>query len=141
MNTTTTPLAEKPKRSAIERVIVQGGIALSLIIIAMEGRAYLRVNSIQGKLTSVLEKAESGEQRFTREVADQIFEGKKPDESIVVPVAVGEERYDIYNFPGLLKNRSLCLHYTVHGKGQDEGQPDVLEVLNVVPEAVVALRK
>lgn len=126
----------KKKRSRIERIIVQGGIAVMLALVAVEGWAYLRMNLAHGQLMSELRRAESDDHRITKEMVGKILGGRQPDESVPIKVAVGEERYDLYYFSGLLKTRELCVHYGVQGKFQ--GEPEVIEVTSVIPDEVLA---
>ena len=131
----------RPKRSVIERVIVQGSIAVMLVIVAAEGWAYFRLNSVHGALMAEVKKAEATDYRITKKDVDKIFGGRTPDSSVSIKVAAsGVERYDLYYFNGLLKKRELCVRYGVAGMGpggSGEGEPEVVEVSSVVPDVVL----
>lgn len=135
--------AAKPKRSTAERVIVQGGIAVLLVLVTIEGWAYLQMSMAHSKLTAELKKAEAGDHKVTRETVDQILGGRAPDDTKTrKAIATGDERYDIYYFKGLLKRRELCVHYGVQGKKGAEGvvsEPEVVEVTTMIPDEILAL--
>lgn len=137
--TPTTPApTTKPKRSTVERVIVQGGILIMLVIVSIEAWSYVRLTLAHRGLISELERAESTDHRISKEAVTKILGGKQPDDSFNVKAAVGEERYDLYYFSGLLKQRELCVHYSVQGK--TGGEPEVVEVMSVVPDEILALK-
>lgn len=127
----------RPKRSTVERIIVQGGIALLLVIVAIEGAAYLRHHLAHARLMAEIEKAEDTDHRITADVVRQIVGDRAPDMSKDVKAPVGEERYDVYYYDGLLKRRELCIHYGVAGGGEGS-QAEVVEVTTIIPDEVLA---
>jgi hypothetical protein len=129
----------KPTRSKTERIIVQGGIAVLLVIVAIEGTSYLRQSYAHSRLMAEFEKAEATDHHITNAVVRQIVGDREPDISKVVPATVGEERYDVYFYDGLLKRRELCVHYGIQGFDSGPGsEPEVVEVTTHVPEEVLA---
>ena len=131
---TSTPLA-KPKAMTPERLIVRLLIGGLFVVMAIELFAYSRLLFVHYQLSGQLQKAEQENHRITQEVIDKIFSQRKPDETKNVKVAVGTERYDIYYFWGLLKERPLCVHYGVEGL---HSQPEVIEVTTIIPDEVLA---
>lgn len=127
----------KPKRSTVERVIVQGGIAVLLVIVAIEGSAYLRHHRAHTKLMAEFEKAEETDHRITAAVVRSIVGDRAPDMSKNVRAPVGEERYDVYYYDGLIKRRELCIRYGVAGSGAGS-EPEVVEVTTIIPDEVLA---
>jgi len=107
-----------------------------LAVVAIEGWAYLRMNLAHGQLMAEIRRAESDDHKITKDIVNKILGGRAPDDSVAIKVAVGEERYDLYYFSGLLKTRELCIHYGVQGKFQ--GDPEVVEVTSVIPDEVLA---
>lgn len=131
------PSAGKPKRSVIERVIVQGGICVLLVVVAIEGLSYFQMKSMHTKLTAELSKAETSDYKVTKEVVDRILQ-RTPDESKTrKAIGTGEERYDIYYFKGLLKQREICVHYGVQGTEGVKTEPEVVEVTTIIPDEIL----
>lgn len=130
---------EKPRRSTAERILVQGGIAVLLVILAIEATSYIRHSRAHSKLMAEIQKAEEGDHRITRDIVQQIIGDRPPDMTTTRKVAVGEERYDVYYFDGLLKRRELCIHYGVQGAASEPGsEPEVIEVTTIVPDEILA---
>jgi hypothetical protein len=125
----------KPARSKLERLLVQGGIAILLVLLVVEGWCYFQMNRVHSRLLTELKKAESTDHKVTPEVVDTILGGRKPDLSKTVKLAAGEERYDVYYFAGLLKTRELCLHFGVPGM---KANPEVIEVMTIIPDEILA---
>ncbi|MBL8851320.1 MAG: hypothetical protein JNG89_16680 [Planctomycetaceae bacterium] len=115
-----------PARSTL---ISRGVIILLLIVLAVEAIAYGRVTSAYHQVWTELQAGERQNQVVTGERIAELL-GREPDESIRVNAAVGEERYDVYRFGGLLKRRELYVHFGVQGR-QDE--PEVVDVLMSAP--------
>jgi hypothetical protein len=129
----------KPKRSPVERVIVQGGIVAGLILLGIEGWPYMQMKLAHAKLTAEMSKAELDiNSKFTKDTVDQLL-GRKPDDTKTRKAPNGEERYDIYYFNGLLKTRELCVHYGVQGMLEDKSAPEVMEVTTHIPDELLAL--
>ncbi len=125
--------AARPKRSPVERAIVWGGIGILAIVVGIEGTAHLAFTGALNGLMAEMEKAENAEKgnyHVTKATVDAVLKGRAPDRSKTVKRALGEERYDLYIFKGLLKERTLSLHYGVQGV---LGEPEVLEVSQAVP--------
>ena len=126
---TSTPA--KPKLS-LGRII----IGILLVVMLIELVAHFRLTLVNNKLSGELAKAEQEKDyQLTKSVVDQIFGNRQPDESKSAKVSVGEERYDIYYFWGLLKQRTLCLQYGVAGKNSE---PEVIMVHPNIPDEVLA---
>lgn len=123
-----TPPASKP--ASKDRLFVRSLIGALLIVLSIEAVAYIRSTSTHRQLLNELQKGERESRGTTRERIDAIV-GRPPDENHVVKAAVGEGRYDVYYFGGLLKRRELCVHYGVSGI---KAEPEVIDVLTVVPE-------
>lgn len=124
----------KPRSSRVGRIV----IAILLLVLAIEGFAAGRVYLAKSRLTGELARAEAENHIVTREEVKALLGGREPDVSRRIKVAVGEELYDLYYFRGLLKQRVLCVHYGVEGtQDVDESQREMMEVLTVVPEAVL----
>lgn len=134
--------AAKPARSTAERVIVQGGIGVLLVLVAIEGWSYARMNWAHAQLSEELQKAEASGHKVARDTVDKIFGGRSPDESKTKQaIATGEERYDLYYFNSPLKKRVLCVHYGIEGLKGVEGvvtEPEVIEVTTMIPDEILA---
>lgn len=128
-------VSNSQRKISVERIAVRCLIGGLLLVLAIEGASWLRVMTARMRLSSELQKAEISDYRITRARVDQLMGGRPPDESRVVKVPVGEERYDLYYFLGLLKRRELCVHYGVPGL---ESEPEVIEVTTIVPDEVLA---
>jgi len=129
----------KPRRSTIERIVVQGGIGILLVIVAIESVAYLRHSIAHSRLMSAFQKAEEEDYRITRTVVHDIVGDRAPDMTKVLPATVGEEQYDVYFYDGLLKRRELCIHYGIQGASSQPGsEPEVIEVTTIIPDEVLA---
>lgn len=122
-------------RSQLERVIVQGGIAILLLILAIEAWAYGHMYRAHSLLLAELRKAETSDHHVTPETVSSILGNRQPSQSKSVRLATGEERYDVYHFAGLLKTRELCVHYGVPGV---KGNPEVVEVTTIIPDEILA---
>lgn len=127
-----TPAVKKPAHK--DRLLVRGLIGVLLVILVIELAAYGRVMLVHWQLTSELRKAEMQHHIITRDRVDSIFK-RLPDEKHMVKAPVGEERYDIYYFSGLLKRRELCVHYGIQGMLEE---PEVIEVTTIIPDEVLA---
>ena len=133
---TVAPATPAPvKKMSLERIAVRSLIGALLVLLAIEGVSWLRVMAARMTLVTELQKAEQSDHRITRERVDQLLGGRQPLESKTVKVTVGEERYDIYYYPGLLKRRELCVHYGVPGL---KSEPEVIEVTTILPDEVLA---
>jgi hypothetical protein len=53
----------------------------------------------------------------------------------MVKVPVGEERFDVYYFDGLLKRRELWVHYGIEGLNSAR---EVVETSIITPEEVLS---
>jgi hypothetical protein len=126
--------AAKPRTSWLGRII----IGLLLIVLAFEAVSFLRVKAAEKKLGQALAQAEAANQEVTRESVKGMLDGREPDATRRRKAAVGEELYDIYYFPGILKRRVLCVHYGVRGENDpDDMQRDMMEVMPIVPEEIL----
>jgi hypothetical protein len=123
----------KPTRSMTERVIVQGGIVILLIILGLELRAHSVWSSAQLKLTTALKKAEDANEHMNEEDVKTVFNGRVPDDTKATKRLGAQEKFDVYNYPGIIARRVLCVHYGNNGIG---GPLEVLEVLHYLPEAM-----
>ncbi len=132
--TTSQPAPAKPKRSRVERVLVQGGIGVLLILVVIEGISYSRMLLAHTQLLAELKKAETQDYRLTGDKVRKILGGRTPDWDKVKRAHGTEERYEVYYFSGLLKQRELCVHYSAAGKKND---PEVMEVTTVIPEELL----
>ena len=126
--------ATKPG-SKIERVLVRGGIAILLGIVAIEGWAYWQMYRAHSLLLAELRKAETTDHHLTPETVKSILGSRQPSLTRSVKLATGEERYDVYHFAGLLKTRELCVHYGVPGV---KANPEVVEVTTMLPDEILA---
>jgi hypothetical protein len=127
--------ASRPTRSKIERAIVWGVIALGVAVVAIEGAYYLSYKRAHFAIQSELKKAEATDYRITEDKVREILGSRTPDISKEVEVMeAASERYDIYVFEGLLKDRTLCVHYGVAGVAE---QPEVIEVTSIIPDEVL----
>jgi hypothetical protein len=108
-------------------------IGALLIVLVIEAVAYGRITSAHRQLLSELQAGERQSHLVTRERIDAVV-GRQPDETIVVKAPVGEERYDVYHFGGLLKRRKLYVHYGVQGV---KDEPEVVDVLMTPPDEVL----
>ncbi|MDB5338814.1 MAG: hypothetical protein JWN70_4433 [Planctomycetaceae bacterium] len=122
-------------RFNLERVLVRGGIAVLLGILAIEGWAYFQMNRAHSRLLAELRKAETTDYQVTPEVVKSILGSRQPNLTKMVKLATGEERYDVYYFVGLLKTRELCVHYGVPGL---KANPEVVEVTTILPDEILA---
>jgi len=125
----------KPKRSMAERIVVQGGIAVLLIVVAFEGFSHFCMTSAFGKLTSAVKASETSGAKVTKEVIDKLMGGKKPDKTLPKKASAGTERYDIYYYKGPIKKRVLCVHYGIQGK--DGSAPEVINVSALLPDEII----
>jgi hypothetical protein len=121
---------KKPK-SMIVKVI----IGLLLVLMLIELVAHLRLLNAHRQLMAEVQRSENENQLVTRAVVDRILGNRTPDESKSVKAAAGDERYDIYYFWGLLKQRPLCVHYGVAGL---KSEPELVEVITHIPDEVLA---
>ncbi|MEZ6033623.1 MAG: hypothetical protein R3C17_11055 [Planctomycetaceae bacterium] len=129
---TGTPSTPAKPKLTFGRII----IGILFVVMLIELVAHFRLTVVNNKLSAELAKAEQEKDyQLTKSTVDQIFGNRQPDESKSVKVAVGEERYDIYYFWGLLKQRTLCLQYGVAGKNSE---PEVIMVHPNIPDEVLA---
>lgn len=126
--------SKKPKTSLIGRIV----IGILLVVLAIEGFAFLRVTWAKSKVTRELQKAEAEKYELTRNDVKGLLGGREPDLSKQVGANIGDELYDIYYFSGILKRRVLCLHYGVEGQEDTQGADrELIGVMSVVPEAAL----
>jgi hypothetical protein len=118
-----------------KRIIVRVVIGLLLTVMVIEGISYGRVFAIHRQLSSLLQKAETENYQINRKKIDEILNNQQPSLSKTVKVPVGDERYDVYQFWGLLKQRQLCVHYGVAGR---QSEPEVIEITSIIPDEVLA---
>lgn len=132
----------KPKTSPVGRIV----IGVLLLVVAVEAIAHFRVTWTKSRLTDELAKSEQSDYRANRETVNQILGDREPDLTKLVQAHVGNELYDVYYFNGLvstismgvIKPRVLCLHFGIQGeKDADNSKREFMEVLTVVPEAVL----
>ena len=128
--------ASKPARSSIEKFIVWGVIAAGLVLIAAEGSAWYQFKSAHGGILAELQRSEeSTDFQVTRKEVEQILGDREPDMTKEIKVLGDQpERYDVYFFKGLLKERTLCVRYGVAGK---MGEPEVIDVSSVIPDEIL----
>jgi len=118
------------KRSRSERMVVRSLIGVLLIVLLVEAIAYGRLTTAHRRLLSELQAGERQSHLVTKERIDAVV-GRPPDATIRVKAPVGEERYDVYTYGGLLKRRQLFVHYGVQGI---KDEPEVIDVLMTAPE-------
>ena len=123
-----TPPGSKPAKK--DRRFVRGLIGTLLVVLAIEAIAHARMASMHQRLWGELQRGERENLGITRQHIDAVA-GRPPDEELAAPV--GKERYDVYHFWGLLKQRELCVHYGVSGIN---AEPEVIDVLFLLPEDV-----
>lgn len=129
------PPAEQPKKTSLLGRIV---IGILLVVLAVEAFAHFRVTWAKSELSEELARAEAEEYTVTRQNVQEILGGREPDQTERVKVAVGEELYDVYYYKGLLKDRVLCVHYSVEGRADvDDSEREMMEVMSNVPEVVL----
>jgi len=133
-STSPTNADAKPARSSTERMLVWGGIGLLVVVSAIEGYSQMSFQKTFDGLHTELEQADVGKTQITKARVDTVL-NRQPDRTQTVKAAyVGEERYDIYVFKGLLKNRLLCVHYGVAGV---KAEPEVIGVSAELPDAML----
>lgn len=134
-STSTAPVAgSKSKTSRTGRIV----IGILMVVVAVEGIAHFRVTRAKSALSDELAKAATEDHRVNRATVQQLLGDREPDLTRLVQAHVGKELYDVYYYNGLLKQRVLCVHYGVQGeKDADDSQREMMEVLTVVPEAVL----
>jgi hypothetical protein len=114
---------------------VWGAIAIGLAVVALEGTFYLVYKRAHVAIQSELRKAEATDYRITEGKVREILGSRAPDITKEVEVMESaSERYDIYVFEGLLKDRTLCVHYGVAGVAEE---PEVIEVTSIIPDEVL----
>ena len=127
-------IAAKPRRSPVERVIVWGGIAILLVLLAIQGRARLGYAWTLSRLQSRLALDDGPEARplYAKDV-DPLVMGW--------PLRTTEhvsERLDVveYSWHGLLSSYSISVHYD-----PTDAEPAVYEVLtgDAPPKADVSI--
>jgi hypothetical protein len=124
---------QPPKpRSPRERAIVWSTIGILLVVLGIEACAWFAFQSAHGKILDALRKAEEQDDyRVTKSIVSRIFQGKEPTSSETIRAAVGQGRLDVYVWKGLLRNRTLNLHYSIQGTTEE---PEVMEVSTSLPE-------
>ncbi|MCA9108640.1 MAG: hypothetical protein KDA52_01730 [Planctomycetaceae bacterium] len=126
--------SEKPKTSPIGRIV----IGILLVVLAIEGFAFLRVTWAKSRITGELKRAEAEKFELTRDDVSKLLGGREPDETKEVGANVGDELYEVYYYSGILKRRVLCLRYGVEGqKGTQGSDRELIEVMSVKPEALL----
>lgn len=126
------PPRRKKPRSPLERALVWSGIGILLVVLAIEASTRFAFQSAYTTILDELRKAEEQDDyRVTRSMVTRLFGGKEPASSETIRVAVGQERLDSYVWRGLLKNRSLYLHYSIQGTTEE---PEVMAVSTIRPE-------
>ncbi|MBX3437941.1 MAG: hypothetical protein KF861_10655 [Planctomycetaceae bacterium] len=122
-------------RSKIERAFVWGLITLGFVIVAVEGTSYFAFKRAHDAVQSELDQAEAAGNQITRARVTELLNNREPDESKEVQViGSATERYDIYVFQGLIKQRELFIHYGVAGVTDE---PEVIEVLAIRPDEIL----
>lgn len=111
-----------------ERRFVRGLIGLLLVVLTIEAVAHFRMTILQQRLWTELQRGERENQGITRQHIDAVA-GRPPDEELAA--SFRQERYDVYHFWGLLKQRELCVHYGVSGIN---AEPEVMDILLTLPE-------
>lgn len=126
MSQTPSQQRNNPPRSPIERAFVWGLIGVLLVVAGIEARAYFAFQSGYRRILDELGKVEKqNDYRVTRAMVAQLLGGKEPASSETIRVAVGQERLDNYVWKGLLRNRTLYVHYGIQGTKEE---PEVMEV-------------
>ena len=114
-------------------MVVWGGIGLLLVVSAIEGYSQMSFQKAFDGLQAELEQADAGRDQITKARVDAVL-NRQPDRSQTVKAFVGEERYDVYTFKGLLKSRLICIHYGVAGVKEE---PEVIGVAAELPDAML----
>jgi hypothetical protein len=127
--------SDAPKRSSIERILVRGLIGVLVVVLAIESSSYARLLIANARISSELKKSEASDHRVTEATVNSLLWGRKPDETHMVKVPVGEERFDVYYFDGLLKRRELWVHYGIEGLNSAR---EVVETSIITPEEVLS---
>ena len=115
-----------------ERRKVHGVIAVLLVVMVVEAVAHVRMTILNQQLWSELQLGERERIDVTRERIDAVAK-RPPDETFTVTKPVGQEKYDVYRFWGLLKRRELYVHYGVEGIRSPQ---EAIEILTELPEGV-----
>lgn len=126
------PTPARPKRSPVERALVWGFIGVMGIVVLIEGMSYLAFRRAHAAMLAELQKAETTDYRVTAARVKEIVGDRAPDISKKVKAVVGEEQYDVYIYKGLLKERPLCVHYSIEAASGEE--PEVMGVDSIIPD-------
>lgn len=126
------PAPAKPPRSPVERALVWGFIGIMGIVVLLEGMSFLGFRRAHSGMLAELQKAEATDYRVTAAKVKEIVGDRTPDISKKVKAVVGEEQYDVYIYKGLLKERPLCVHYSIADASGEE--PEVIEVTSIIPD-------
>ena len=113
--------------------MVWGGIGLLVVVSSIEGYSQMSFQKAFNSLQAELEEADAGKSQVTKSQVDTVL-NRQPDRTQMVKAFVGEERYDVYLYKGLLKNRLLCVHYGVAGVKEE---PEVIGVTPELPDAML----
>lgn len=127
---------DAPKRSSVERLVVRCLIGVLVVVLGVEMSSYARLWLTQARILAELQKSESSDYHVTQETIDKLLWGRKPDRTHTVKAAVGEERYDVYYFDGLLKRRELWVQYGIEGLNSAR---EVVGISTITPEEVLSL--
>jgi len=126
----------KAARSGIEKMIVWGVIGAGLLLIVVEGSAWFQHKRAHDGIRAGLDRSEeNSEFQVTRKDVEVVLGEREPDLTKEIEVLGGQkERYDVYYFKGLLKERTLCVRYGVAGT---MGEPEVIAVSAVIPDEIL----
>lgn len=103
------PVAKKP-RSTVERVIVQGGILLLLLMAVVQYLAYRNFAKTRSPLQAAVKESDDSDAVVTEEMVGKMVHGSPH----YVKGEPGPSRVDTYTWNGLLKNYVLHVRYSVN---------------------------
>ena len=114
----------KKPRSKVELAIVWGGILVLLVLVGVQGRAYLGYKQSLAPLQAAVKAADESDKTLTKSEVQKMLKGSYN------PHAGKQElgmRADTYTWQGVFKSYAIKVSYGIQGKGEG-AEEEVLDI-------------
>jgi hypothetical protein len=116
--------AKKP-RSKVELAIVWGGIGVMLVLVGLQGSAYLGYNRTLTPLQQAVKSSDESESHVTLSMVQGMIQGNP---QFAPGTHVNGERRDVYTWKGLFRSYTIEVTYGIKGIGKMGGEEEVMNI-------------
>lgn len=109
------PDIPKKPRSPVERALVWGGIAILLVMLAIQANACLRFSQTKNPLLAAVKESDDTDKVVTEEMVKAMIQGKPAHETGAPEgnLDVSAKRMDTYTWKGIFFSYAIKVYYGV----------------------------